>query len=263
MRRVAGAVLLCVGLGAPAAACGGDAVCEIAGGAYRIVLPGAVSGARVPAVMMLHGFRDSAAGMVAYPDLAASLGARGIALIAPDGRGGGWSVPGAPPRERDDVAFLEAVLDDAAARFPVARERVILAGFSLGASMAWTLACRRGERFRGVVAVAGAFWDPIPESCASPTPRLVHIHGLADRTVPMEGRMVRSGYRQGDVWASLGVWRARCPAAEASVAAEGPFTCRRWTCQSRPLELCLHAGGHDLDGRWIAEAVDRLARAER
>jgi polyhydroxybutyrate depolymerase len=232
--------------------------CLVPGGRYRIVRPSTSAGARVPVVVLLHGFRSSAAEMVAYPELAEGLTARGIALIAPDGDEGGWSVPGAPPRLRDDAAFLDAVLADAERRFGIDPDRTVLAGFSLGASMAWLLACADGTRYRRVLAVAGAFWNPLPSHCAGPVPRLLHVHGRTDRTVPMEGRMIRERWRQGDVLQSFAVWRRHCPAGRPAPSTFAGLACERVACADGRLELCMHGNGHDLDGRWIVDGAVRL-----
>ena len=43
--------------------------------------------------------------------------------------------------------------------------------------------------------VAGAYWEPLPETCPSGPMSLRHVHGLADPTVPMKGRSFQQRIR--------------------------------------------------------------------
>jgi polyhydroxybutyrate depolymerase len=134
-------------------------------------------------------------------------------------------------------------------------------GFSQGGSMVWYLACRMPARFAGFAPIAGAFWEPLPPDCAGPRPNLVHVHGTSDMTVPLAGRPLRSGYRQGDVFKSFAILApGGCTAPwAAEVARAGPpqsLTCRlaQGCGGSARLELCLHAGGHMADPAWVERA---------
>jgi polyhydroxybutyrate depolymerase len=122
----------------------------------------------------------------------------------------------------------------------------------------WDLACRRGRDYGAFVAVAGAFWEPLPEQCTGGPADLLHIHGTADRTVPMAGRAIGERWRQGDVLRGLGVLRALdgCPAEPGATASLGGMDCRGWwNCASgRRLELCEHPGAHAMPEGWVALA---------
>lgn len=89
--------------------------------------------------------------------------------------------------------------------------------------MVWYLACHRPARFAAFAPIAGAFWEPLPERCTGPRPKLIHVHGTSDATVPLAGRTLRSGYRQGDVFRSLAIlaplgctarWATNCRAPD-------------------------------------------------
>ena len=131
--------------------------------------------------------------------------ARGYVVIAPTGltrpgrTGGSWSFGTRPPL-RDELAFVREVLTDAEARFHIDRGRVLLTGFSVGGSLVWYLACAAPRDFAAFAPVAGGFWQPLPETCAGPV-KLLHTHGWRDRTVPLEGRPLRPGLEQGDIFA--------------------------------------------------------------
>ena len=266
--RVARVLLLLALPWTPAAACGPDSPCRVDGGDYMIRLPAhAGPPEKVGAIVYFHGYRDSAAGVMrnkALADVAAGLD---VALLAPDGAGGTWSFPGAPRRLRDEFAFVDRVMADALARFPIDPARVMAAGFSMGGSMVWNLACRMPDRFAGFVPVAGAFWEPLPDGCANAgqdrLPDLFHVHGRADAVVPMAGRPIGDVARQGDVYASFQALMAGLSSPPAPTTfREDDFDCRGWRDGGAgDVELCLHDGGHSIRAEWIARGWRKLAAA--
>jgi len=242
--------------------CPTAAGCSVASGSYRIVLPPqAAAGRPVGAILYFHGYQGSAAEVIADPGLLAVARRLGVALIAPDGAGRTWSYPGSPARNRDEFAFVGQVLDDVVARFPVDPGRILASGFSQGGSMVWYLACRMPTRFAAFAPIAGAFWEPLPQRCEGPRPPLVHVHGTSDKTVPLAGRPLRSGARQGDVFKSFAILEpGGCTAgwtgAVRTDIAAGELSCRVAVGCDGParLELCLHAGGHEADPAWVERA---------
>lgn len=246
----------------PSDACPADPGCTVASGGYRVVLPPQIPADRkIGAILYFHGYQGSAEDIVADPGLVAVARRLGVALIAPDGVARSWSFPGSPAHHRDEFAFVGQVLDDVAARFPIDSRRILASGFSQGGSMVWYLACRMPRRFAAFAPIAGAFWEPLPEGCEGPRPPLIHVHGTSDTTVPLAGRTLRQGSRQGDVFKSLAILApGGCTAgwAEAAGAAAGPkrLTCRVAAGCDGParLELCLHAGGHEAEAAWVERA---------
>lgn len=254
-------LLLILALAGPgaviAAECPPAGGCVVAGGTYRVHAPPGWDGRQpLPVLMHFHGYRETAAEILAWPDLRAFAGRHGILLVAPQGEGNTWSHPGSPATFRDEFAFIDAVLADLDARYPLDHRRFLASGFSQGAAMVWNLACRRGARFSAFLAIAGTFWSPQPEQCPSGAQTLIQIHGVADRTVPLEGRAIRNGaFRQGDVFRAMGMMRRAnaCPVEAGTAHREGALACERIDgCASgRWLELCLHPGGHDFDPSWL------------
>jgi len=270
--RAVGALLLAV----PAAAqdCGGaDAPCAIASGQYRIVMPAAAGEAAVPALMFLHGWGGSGAGVLRMGGLVNAALARGHAVIAPDGmprargRGLTWGFHPPRPGPRDEIAFLQAVRDDAAARHGIDPARVVLGGFSIGGSMTSYLACAAPDAFAAYVPVAGAFWVPHPDTCAGPV-NLLHTHGWRDPVVPLEGRILRDDadagiFAQADVWQAMQVWRAAngCPPNADSHGESGRFLRRDWTACAGGTRLgfALFDGGHAVPQGWTDMMLDWVA----
>jgi polyhydroxybutyrate depolymerase len=186
-----------------------------------------------------------------------------VALIAPRGEETSWNLPGAMPGGRDDVAFIRSVADDAAARFGLDRNRMMVAGFSVGGSMTWYVACAEGRGFAGYAPIAGAFWEPYVAECRSPLPEIRHVHGRTDGTVPLAGRKL-SFATQGDTFRSFALLGELSGCGEGLSEAErdGDLTCYRQTCGGAVQELCLHAGGHSVRPEWIARAWRRLAATD-
>lgn len=262
--------LIALVLGAAAAlACSDTVPCAVEGGEYLVRVPKGWDGKRpLPAVVFLHGYAGSAEGVMADEVLGRLMSEAGVLLVAPQGLappGGerGWSLPVFADRGRDDVVFLQRVVDDLGRRWPLDRKRLLGSGFSLGGSMLWYVACRAPGSFAAYAPVAGAFWVPEPDTCSGPV-SLRHVHGTADSTVPMTGRTIhtRAGpVRQGEVLKSASVLRRQdgCREEPSSTASQDGLACRTWArsdCSSgREFVLCLHPGEHEIDARWVADAV--------
>ncbi|MDQ0315988.1 alpha/beta hydrolase family esterase [Amorphus orientalis] len=258
------AIFFCLSTAAAAAGtmeCPDPDGCTVDGGSYRAYMPADLDGkSALPVLVYFHGWQGSAEGVMKNEGLKAAADELGVLLIAPDGADKTWSFPGSPSQERDETAFVDAVMDDVADRFPIDPDKTVATGFSMGGSMAWFVACDLGDRFAGFIPVAGAYWDPIPSDCASPVPNLVHVHGTSDTVVPMEGRPIREIYRQSDVEDSLATWttKAGCD-AEPVPASLGDLACRKWTgCGTKLIELCTHPGGHLIEPQWIVDGYHRL-----
>ncbi|MEL6316323.1 MAG: PHB depolymerase family esterase [Pseudomonadota bacterium] len=236
-------------------------------GDYRLLgaAPSA-GGARIPAVIFMHGFRGSPDAVARNrPDFAERARRMGVRLVLPRGLGTSWSFPNAPSARRDEFAFFEALRQDLIADHGVDPDRIVVAGFSIGAAMAWSLGCWAGDRYLGVVAVAGALWRPAPDRCPRPARRIRHIHGLGDPVVPLEGRVIRARFHQGDVEdaiAALFGGRGR----EVDMGRPGPDG---WSCQRHRasagaprVDLCLHDGGHVWRPAWIEREARALLEAD-
>lgn len=259
--------LVCLGLADARAECGGlDEPCVVPLGSYRVAAPRWHEGdAPRPAVIHFHGFGQSGANVIRDADLVEPIVARGYVLLAPDGLvppgrdGGSWSF-GARPALRDELAFVREMLVDAVPRFHLDRARVLVSGFSIGGSLTWYLACRAPGEFAAFAPVAGGFWQPLPASCTGPV-KLFHTHGWRDQTVPLEGRPLRRGLEQGDIFAGLEVWRRAngCNGLKADRFATDAGWWRRAWDQCAPgtaLELALHPGGHEVPPGWADVALD-------
>ena len=268
-RTWAGGALLAAALACasgPGMACGVASDCVIGDRAYRIALPEGEE-APVGALIYAHGYRGSAAGVMRNSSLLDMAAREGLAIIALDARGDDWVIPHAPGHPDTDgageLAYVAAVIADAADRFAIDTGRVMAAGFSSGAMLVWTLACEMPERFAGFVAVAGTFWQGPPAHCATPVASLLHIHGTSDSVVPLGGRAIRET-RQGDVQEALSMYRALGGFTEARAPEAEGLSCRNWrNADGEILDFCLHPGGHAFRTEYLSLALDRLRAAGR
>lgn len=246
----------------PALACSGTTPCEVPGGRYYALPPEGWNGRdSLPATIFFHGYNSSGVDFAQSAAFTRDFAAEGVLLVLPDGLNKTWAHQGSPSKARDEIAFMDAVRADLLARWRVDPKRLLVTGFSQGGSMVWDLACRRGYAYRAFAAVAGAFWEPLPMSCPGGPVDLLHLHGTADRTVPMAGRWIRNTWKQGDVGQSLAVLRAMngCPAEPTRQAIMGDkevgvsLRCEIWDgCVGRhELRLCRHDGDHLLPAGWV------------
>ncbi|MEM9231778.1 MAG: polyhydroxybutyrate depolymerase [Pseudomonadota bacterium] len=259
-----GVVLTCGSVGAQD--CGAPELgCETAGGIYHVAVPDTD---RPPMVLYLHGYGGSGASAVRNQGFARRFTDRGYALVSPSGQidpderfRRDWDVDDGYPMPRDDVSFLSAVITDAARRFDLDGERVLVTGFSRGGSMVWDFACAAPEAATAFAAVAGGFWEPIQPDCAGPT-HLHHSHGFTDPMVPLEGRAVHFegiDFVQGNILKGLDTWRREngCEGRADDSLIEGEVWEKRWTaCAAGSLTLRLTPGGHGLPDGWTGLVLD-------
>jgi polyhydroxybutyrate depolymerase len=153
---------------------------------YTRFVPDAYDGAPTPLVIDLHGYLSGAAGQAAMSDLGSTAEEAGFVVATPQGTSEMPYWNAVPHSELpDDIAFVEAVIDDVGASLCIDPARVYVDGFSNGAFLASLVACRLPDRVAAVAAVAGLL---LPADCdpARPVPVLA-IHGTDDRFVSFAG----------------------------------------------------------------------------
>ncbi len=244
------------------AACGPDeGMCETPNGGYQIELPAADN---PPLVVFLHGYGGTGNGTMKNRSMVEPLLSRGYAVMAPEGamRNGRQSWNFYPGWEgRDETAFLTEVVEDAAGRFGIDTDRVVLGGFSAGGFMVNYLACDAPDTFSAYVPVSGGFWRPHPQECNGPV-RLFHTHGWTDNVVPLEGRILGGGrFHQGDIFAGMEIWREanECPDTKPSgFGTTDQFMRRKWVgcAEGAVLEFALFPGGHTVPKGWADMMLD-------
>ena len=164
--------------------------------AYR---PKNAASAALPLIVLLHGAGGDASRFLGeFKDIADR---RGAILLALNSAGMTWDLQlrrGGGASFGRDAANLDAALAELFARAPVDRERVVLLGFSDGASYALSLGLANPQLFRAIVAlsVGGVFMPPNVDE----TQRLFIAHGRRDPVLPfanVERRIVPGLERAG------------------------------------------------------------------
>lgn len=166
-----------------------------------------------PLLVLLHGY--GASGLLedqyfGFPQLADD---RGVLVAYPDGtvdsKGNRfWNATDAccnfDGSAVDDVAYLDAVVDDVEAHYPVDPAQVYVVGHSNGAFMAHRLACDRATRYAAVVAFAGDVWKD-PARCAPAGPiAVLQVHGDLDAVIPYAGNRTMPSAPE-----SIATWAAK------------------------------------------------------
>jgi len=105
----------------------------------------------------------------------------------------------------DDVAYIDAIIDDASLKEHVDPDRIYIIGHSNGAFLAHRYACERSDRIAAIVALAGVPWSDASK-CQGKDVSVLQIHGDADPIIAYGGG---KSFGNG----------APYPSAEATVAA--------------------------------------------
>ncbi len=248
----------------PAAACGVESDCPIGDRDYRIQLPPNAGGEPVGALIFAHGYRGSSQGTMRNKALRALTDELGIAFIAVNAAGDDWDIPGVPNNMQatgeTELAYFDALIDDVVETHNIDRTRIVMSGFSAGGMITWHLACHRGETFAGYIPIAGTHWAPVPETCPASVQSLVHIHGLSDRIVPLEGRPIQKTH-QGSVPRTLARHREAgqfgAPVSESGAGLD----CETATnSQDKIMAFCTHPGGHAIRSDFLRFAWAMLTR---
>jgi len=157
---------------------------------YRLYIPRSLPSGPAPLVIGMHGGFGSGEQFARTSRFDDEAESGGFLAAYPNGTGviptwnGGRCCGYAAREDVDDVAFIEAVIDDISRRYAVDDTLVYAAGHSNGAIMALRLACE-SDRFRAVAAVAGSL-EIATCGPLHPTSVLM-IHGTADQNHPLEG----------------------------------------------------------------------------
>jgi predicted esterase len=159
---------------------------------YVMHLPPApvpVQRGRRPLVIVLHGLDNTWRSVETGGDWARYADAHGFLVAFGVGVRASWNAGtccgGAQARHVNDVDYLVAVAQDAAARYPVDRSRIYLVGFSAGDMMAMRAECERPDIFAAAGGAAGA----LVTTCNGGRHqiRIKHVHGRYDTAVPYRG----------------------------------------------------------------------------
>ncbi len=206
------------------------------GRTYAIDLPADPKDARL--ILVLHGGGGGPTQIARNTGFSAPALAQGYAVAYPSGSGrfggltfnAGYCCGYAQRMKIDDLGYLNAVADDARARFGLAAAPIYITGMSNGAMMAETFAARYPRQVRAAAAVSGTL-DLSQFTPAGPVPLLV-IHGTADENIRYDGGFGKNSWSKTNftsVDAVLQAFSAPYGAALHSIdTISGPIQRRDW-----------------------------------
>lgn len=245
-------------------ACGTSSHCKIADDRhYRIHIPNNHDGkTKIGAIFFAHGLGGNAVGIVQNKNLMRIANKLGVALVALKSKSNDWNVKNSPAgrsdRSSNEFRYLDDVINDVTKRFPVSKNRLMLAGVSVGGTFTWTMACTGKNRFAAYMPISGTYWLQPPKSCPAKLANVIHVHGTADLTVPLEGRRVGSSAHSNvneviKAYAKIGQYKRTGKATKSNLKCVN-----RRNPRDKILDFCLHNGGHRFRAADLAYAWKRF-----
>ncbi len=149
---------------------------------------------QLPLILNLHGYTNTPRGQHIVMPFKSLVDKKKFILINPagirDDKGNTyWTAENCcgtvknPNDRRDDVAYLNSIIDALLVKYPIAIDKIFIAGHSNGGFMANKLACHPNSRISGIINYAGAGYSR-PENCKVPKPiKVLHIHGNLDTVI--------------------------------------------------------------------------------
>jgi len=151
-----------------------------------------------PLVLALHGYGSNGTILQWYSGMNEAADTHSFAVAYPHGtpdRGGTrhWNA-NLNISSTDDVHYLSELAKDLQVEHQLDPGRTFVFGMSNGGYMSYTLACEAYDVFRGIASVTGTMSGYDWNNCDPPEPvPVLHIHGVNDRVVPIDGSMSAGG----------------------------------------------------------------------
>ncbi len=144
-------------------------------------------GSPAPVVLVLHGFTQTAQGIMNYTGFNAIADAGGFIAVYPNGINLSWNV-GFSSSGTNDIGFLNALIDTLNIKYPINLDRVYACGMSNGGFMSYRLACELSHRIAAIASVTGSMTTQTFNDCNPERPvPIMEIHGTSDLIVNYNG----------------------------------------------------------------------------
>ncbi len=194
-----------------------------------------------PLIVAFHGRTNSNAQVKQYMglDRAASDSLIAYPAALPNGNGSfSWANPGDKAQEIRDIAFFDAIVERLANDYCVDMDRISVAGHSLGAWMANTVACVRGGAVMASATVGG---DSVTTVCNGPAAAMI-VHNPHDTLAPFSGA---EKVRKQRIEANACTW-------DVSDNADSAFNCVRHEACANGNDVlwCPHTQDYDERGNY-------------
>jgi len=190
----------------------------------------------------------------------------GFVVIYPDGLSRSWTtcrkVQNRDRRTIDDVAFVDAMIEQEAARHQIDRKHIFALGHSMGGALSYRLALERPEKFAAIAVVSSNLPASDNLDCVAknaPMPVMI-INGTADPVSDYEGKTSARGTFRGRMLSTdataqyfLGLNGLSNPPQITRLPHVDPSDKTwverlSWTAPNKPtvVLLTIHGGGHNL-----------------
>jgi polyhydroxybutyrate depolymerase len=155
-----------------------------------------------PLVILLHGYGSTGVGQESYFQLAPVADEQTFLYAFPDGTVDPagrqfWNADDACCNffgsSVDDVAYVNAIIDDVSSKYTVDPKRIFVVGHSNGAFMSHRLACDLSNRIAAIATLAGAVWNDASKCNPTSPVSVLDVHGDADAVIAYGGGAVPAG----------------------------------------------------------------------
>lgn len=172
---------------------------------YRLSVPRADAGVVLPVLMAFHGGGGRDYPFPQQREFEELVEAEGVIAVYPlaelvPPNEGEWQL-NTSEGSTQDIAFVEALIDDLSSRYCVDSNRIYATGYSLGSMFTYELACHLNARFAAIASLAGTM-PVMPNSCALvENVSIMHIHGRDDPIISYDSEW------EWKAWDSVGTMR--------------------------------------------------------
>lgn len=172
---------------------------------YRLSVPQADAGVALPVLMAFHGGDSRDYPFPQQREFEELVETEGVIAVYPlaelvPPNEGEWQL-NTSESSTQDIAFVEALIDDLSSRYCVDSSRIYATGYSLGSMFTYELACHLNARFAAIASLAGTM--PVtPNSCTLvENVSIMHIHGQDDPIISYDNEW------EWKAWDSVGTMR--------------------------------------------------------
>lgn len=197
-------------------------------------------GSQRPLLISCHGMNQDAGYQKGMLQIEAIADTAKFVTVFPNGIDRGWDISG----DRD-LRFVQAIIDEMAAKYDIDRNRVYLSGFSMGGMFTYHAMNRMADKIAAFAPISGYPMGGGVYTSSRPVP-IIHTHGTTDDVVGFGGvSSVLAGW----------VKRNGCPATPTIVKPYrvGHITKHTWGPGENGVEVVLLELANK--GHWISNDV--------
>jgi len=236
--------------------CNEQIPCQLDGRSYHVKAPDEWDGITpLPVMLHFHGWARQGTLIVKHSRISGATRRRGVLLLAPNGLGKSWDF-WSP--DSGDTAFADAVIEDAAKRYPIDRSKIFISGYSYGSAMAWRFACETQHPVAALLSVSGTLRQS--ETCVSIPQEVRHVHGTKDTVMDFPfGPNGETTYPV-KLWRDVKECGVGVRSGPWSVVPKDTFMRTNWEdcADGGSVRIDVHTRGHFIPVGWFARQLDEI-----